>query len=159
MDLNATIFGQMITFAIFIWINTKFIWPKILSILNERENKILSGLQAAEQGQQKIQQAEEINKQKELETKKYCNLLIVEAKKQAEQILELAIVQAKNKGDEIINNAQLQIQKEKIKLETQLRNNLVDLIIKSTEKIIETHLKQEQHQQIIIDISNQIYEN
>ncbi len=159
MDLNATIFGQMITFAIFIWINTKFIWPKILSALNERENKILSGLQAAEQGQQKLQQAEEFNKQKELETKKYCNLLIVEAKKQAEQILELAIVQAKNKGDEIINNAQLQIQKEKIKLETQLKNNFVDLIIKSTEKIIEIHLEQEQHKKIIIDISNQIYEN
>lgn len=159
MDLNATIFGQMITFAIFIWINTKFIWPKILSALNERENKILSGLQAAEQGQQKLQQAEEFNKQKELETKKYCNLLIVEAKKQAEQILELAIIQAKNKGDEIINNAQLQIQKEKTKLETQLKNNFVDLIIKSTEKIIETHLEQEQHKKIIMNISNKIYEN
>lgn len=159
MDLNATIFGQMITFAIFIWVNIKFIWPKMLSVLNERENKILSGLQAAEQGQLKLQQAEEFNKQKELETKKHCNLLISEAKKQAEQILELAIIQAKNKGNEIINESQLQIQKEKLKIEKELKNHLISLIIKSTEKVIESHLDPEQHKKIIMNISKQIYEN
>lgn len=159
MHINATIFGQMITFSIFVWVNIKFIWPKILLILNERENKILSGLQAAEQGQLKLKQAEEFYKQKEVETKQYCNLLIMEAKQQAEQILELAIIQAKNKGDEIINDVQVQIQQEKLKIEQELKNNLIDLIIKSTSKIIETSLEPEQHKKIIINISKQIYEN
>lgn len=157
MNINATIFGQMITFGIFVWINMKFIWPKIMSVLTERENKILQGLQAAEQGEQKLNAAKQAAKEKEAETKKYCTQMIAEAKKQAEQLLELAVIQAKQKGDEIIKNAHIDIKKEHIKLQKALQDHLADLIIYGAEKIIETRLDKQQHNNILIDISNKIY--
>jgi F-type H+-transporting ATPase subunit b len=157
MNINATIFGQMITFGIFVWINMKFIWPKIMSVLTERENKILQGLQAAEQGVQKLDASKRAAKEKEAETKKYCAQMIAEAKKQAEQLLELAVIQAKQKGEEIIKNTHLDIQKEHIKLQKALQEHLADLIISGAEKIIETRLDKQQHNNILIDISNKIY--
>lgn len=157
MNINATIFGQMITFGIFVWITMQFIWPKIMSILTARENIILEGLQAAEQSQQKLQQAKTLAKDKEAETRKYCAQLITEAKKQAEQILELSVIQAKHKGDEIIKNAHIDIQKEHIKLQKAMQDRLADLIISGAEKIIEIRLDQEQHNNILRDISNKLY--
>ncbi len=158
MNINATLFGQMITFAIFVWISMKFIWPKIMDVLTERENKILLGLQAAEQGQQKLHMAEKFVKNKEAETKKYCSQLIAEAKKQAEQLLELAVIQAKTKGDEVLEDAHINIKKEQLKLQKDLKEHLADLIIMGAEQIIETHLDKEQHQRILLDISNKIYD-
>ncbi len=157
MNINATIFGQMITFGIFVWITMQFIWPKIMSVLTARENIILEGLQAAEQSQQKLQQAKTLAKDKEAETRKYCAQLITEAKKQAEQILELSVIQAKHKGDEIIKNAHIDIQKEHIKLQKAMQDRLADLIISGAEKIIEIRLDQEQHNNILRDISNKLY--
>lgn len=160
MNINATIFGQMITFAIFVWVNMKFIWPKLNTALIKRERKISQGLQAAEQGQHKLQMAETFAKNKEAETKKYCAQLINEAKKQAEHILELAVIQAKNKGDEIIKEAHINIEKEQIKLQKALKDHLADLIIYGAEKIITDHLNlnKEQHKHILLNITNNMYD-
>ena len=156
MNINATIFGQMLTFGIFIWVNKRFIWPKILGALNEREQKISKGLEAGELGEQKLLQAKDLAKQQELETKKYCNLLIKEAKNQAEHILELTMLQAKNQEDQIINQALVQIEQEKHKAAQELQLNLAELITKGIENIITTSLTTAQHQQILTNISKQL---
>ena len=158
MNINATILGQVLTFFIFLWINQKFIWPKILIILNEREHKISQGLQAAELSQKKLQQVELISKQQELETRKYCNALIAEAKKQSQQILDQQIVQAKHKAEEILNNAYADLAKEKSKLEQNLYKTLSSLVIKATENIMMNYLNKEMHDKILQDINNQIYD-
>ena len=48
MDLNLTLIGQMITFALFIWFTMKFVWPPILKAMKEREKKIADGIANAE---------------------------------------------------------------------------------------------------------------
>ena len=57
MNINITLFGQMITFAIFVFVTMKFIWPNLNKALEDREHKIMQGLQAAEKGQQKLKMA------------------------------------------------------------------------------------------------------
>jgi F-type H+-transporting ATPase subunit b len=158
MNINATIFGQMITFGIFVWINMKFIWPKIISVLNEREHKILCGLQAAEQGQQKLEKAALLAKATELETKKYCAQLIADAKKQADNILTAAISKAKQTSDDIIADAKLELTREHKKLQKELQAHTIKLIIKGAEKIICSAINEQQHAQILSEINNQIYD-
>ena len=38
-----TLLGQMITFAILIWFTVKFIWPPLMSAIEERQQKIAEG--------------------------------------------------------------------------------------------------------------------
>ena len=47
MNLNLTILGQMITFALFIWFTMKFVWPVLTQAMEERRQKIADGLAAA----------------------------------------------------------------------------------------------------------------
>ena len=43
MNLNATIIGQSIAFAFFVWFCMKYVWPPVVAILEERANKIAEG--------------------------------------------------------------------------------------------------------------------
>ena len=54
MNLNLTMFGQMITFTLFVVITMKYVWPFITNALNERQAKISDGLAAAERGQHEL---------------------------------------------------------------------------------------------------------
>ncbi len=157
MNINVTLFGQMFTFAILVWVTMKFIWPYLMKALVERENKIIQGLQAAEKGQQKLNMAEEFAKRKEAETKQYCIQLVGEAKKQAAHIMELAVVQAKSKKEEIIASGRIELTKEQLKLKQDLKEHLAKLIVIGAEKILESHLDSTKHQSILLEVSNKLY--
>jgi len=47
VNLNLTLLGQMISFAIFVWFCMKYVWPPIMSALEERQSKIAQGLAEA----------------------------------------------------------------------------------------------------------------
>ena len=59
MNINLTLIGQSVAFVVFVWFCMKFVWPPIVSALNERKTKIADGLAAAEEGQRAKAQAEE----------------------------------------------------------------------------------------------------
>ena len=48
MNINLTIIGQMISFAIFVWFCAKYIWPPIINAMATRETRIADGLAAAD---------------------------------------------------------------------------------------------------------------
>jgi F-type H+-transporting ATPase subunit b len=54
-----TLLGQMITFAILIWFTVKFIWPPLMSAIEERQQKIAEGLAAADNAQKNLAQAQD----------------------------------------------------------------------------------------------------
>ncbi len=48
MNINATLIGQAIWFALFVFFCMKFVWPPISRALDERKQKIAEGLSAAD---------------------------------------------------------------------------------------------------------------
>ena len=58
MNLNATLFAQLIVFFILVWFTMRFVWPPIAKALDERADKIAEGLAAAERGKSDFEQAE-----------------------------------------------------------------------------------------------------
>ena len=48
MNINLTLIGQMIVFALFVMFCMKNIWPLIIAAMQERAEKIADGLEAAD---------------------------------------------------------------------------------------------------------------
>ena len=48
MNLNATLFAQLVVFFILGWFTMRFVWPPIIRAIDERTNKIASGLEYAD---------------------------------------------------------------------------------------------------------------
>jgi len=78
VSINATLIGQMITFALLVWFTMKYIWPPLFDSLEERKKKIADGLAAAEKGQEEILLAE-----------KRAKGVLKEAKEQSSEIVPL----------------------------------------------------------------------
>ncbi len=87
MDINLTLIGQSIAMVVFVWFCMRFIWPPLLTAIEERQQKIEEGLAAADRGQEKLVQA-----QAEAED------IIAEARRQATTILN----QANARANEIV---------------------------------------------------------
>ena len=59
MNINLTLIAQLISFAFFVWFTKKYVWPHIMTALDERKQKIADGLAAAERGVKEQALAEE----------------------------------------------------------------------------------------------------
>ena len=57
MNINATLIGQMITFAVFLWFCWKYIWPPIITAMRERQAAIAEGLAASERAEKNLEEA------------------------------------------------------------------------------------------------------
>jgi len=65
MNINLTLIGQSIAFALFVIFCMKYVWPPIMAMLDERKKKIADGLAEAERGLQQQELAEQ-NAEKQL---------------------------------------------------------------------------------------------
>ena len=57
MNLTATLLGQSLTFAVFVWFCMKFIWPPLVNAMRERQEAIAAGLRASEEADKKLAEA------------------------------------------------------------------------------------------------------
>jgi len=74
VNINFTLIGQMITFAIFVWVTMTYVWPELEAALKERSKKISDGLSAAKEGHEilaksKENASQEVNKQENKQQK------------------------------------------------------------------------------------------
>ena len=58
MNINLTLFGQMVTFAFFVWFCMKYVWPMIIEAMEERQRTIADGLDAADRAMRDLEDAQ-----------------------------------------------------------------------------------------------------
>jgi len=149
VDINATLLGQIITFAIFVWFTSKFVLPMIKSSMDNRKQVILDGLEASKKGHEKLKQAEEEAERCLKNSKNECDNIIANANKQAIKILDDSLTSALNERNEIILSGHKQIEQEINKVKTQLQKDMAKLIIQGAEKILAKNINQKDHSVIL----------
>ena len=156
MSINATLIGQMITFALLVWFTMKYIWPPLFDSLEERRKKIAEGLAAAERGQEEMQLAEKKAKGVLKEAKQQSSEIISVAQKRANEMVEEAKELAKKEGERIIVAAKAQIDQEIQQAKENLRQEVAVLALSAAEQILGAEIDQAKHQDIITKVSNQL---
>ena len=88
MNINLTLIGQSIAFAIFVWFCVKYVWPPITAAMQARQKKIADGLSAADRASLDLELAQEKAAQQMQQAKEEASVLIDQANKRAAQIVE-----------------------------------------------------------------------
>lgn len=94
MNLNATLFAQLVVFFILAWFTMKFVWPPIMKALDERASKIADGLAAADKAKSDLQLAERRATDELRKARETANELRAGAERQGAQILDEARAEA-----------------------------------------------------------------
>ncbi len=136
MNINATIIGQAIAFAFFVWFCMKFVWPPVTTALRERQKKIADGLDAAERAERDLELAKEKAAQELRHGKEQAATIIDQANKRANQIIEEAKEQAVAEGDRLKAAAQADIDQEVNRAKEILRAQVSALAVAGAEKIL-----------------------
>lgn len=140
MDINATLIGQMITFAIFVWFTMRFVWPLLEKVLKERQEKISEGLMAAERGHNELEVAQKYAIQHIHEARSQAAHLVDQAHKQANLILEEAKATAQQERERIIHSGQIEIEQARQATRTKLQEEVGALVVSMTEKLLKRAL-------------------
>ncbi|MBV9575547.1 MAG: F0F1 ATP synthase subunit B [Gammaproteobacteria bacterium] len=156
MDINATIIGQFITFAILVWFTMKYVWPPIIKTMHDREKKIVAGLEAAERSKHELEMAEHKAVSILRDAKLQATQIIEQANLQSAQLIDEARNQAKQEGQRIVNLAQVEIDREVTRAKEALKVQLATLAITGAEKIIQRNLDPSSHHDLLDTLAAEI---
>ena len=152
MNLNATLFAQMVVFLILAWFTMKFVWPPLIKALDERARKIADGLAAAEKGKAELADAHKRIDQSLAEARDQGQHRIAEAEKRAQQVAEEIKANAQAEAARIIASAKADADQQVIQAREALRGEVASLAVKGAEQILRREVDQKAH----ADLLNQL---
>ena len=145
MNINLTILGQAIAFFIFVVFCMKYVWPPVITALQERQKKIADGLAASDRAAKDLELTQEKSAQELRQAKEQAAALIEQANKRANQIVEASKEDARKEGQKILDQAQAEIEQQRVKARDALRTEIAAIAIAGAEKILETSVGAEKH--------------
>ncbi|VAW74365.1 ATP synthase F0 sector subunit b [hydrothermal vent metagenome] len=152
MNINLTLWGQTITFFVFVWFCMKFVWPPIIAAMTERKEKIAEGLAAADRG--KHEQALAQKKAAEVlhEAKQQATEIISRGEKRAAEIVEEAKTDAIEEGERLKAAAQAEIDQEVNRAREALRGQVVEIATAGAGRILKRELDATANDDLIKDL-------
>tara|TARA_B100001057_G_scaffold266937_1_gene267067 strand:+ start:1382 stop:1849 length:468 start_codon:yes stop_codon:yes gene_type:complete len=152
MNVTATLFGQMITFVIFVWFIKAYLWEPLTQAMENRTKKITDGLVAAEQGQQKIEQATIEFSTRIDEAKTKASSIINDAESKSKNIVEEARMSAREEAKKIAKSSSQQLEQEINAAREKLKDDVAELSVLCAERIISKEVDKKMHDKIINEV-------
>ena len=156
MNINLTLFGQMIAFAVFVWFAMKYVWPPIVAALAERKAKIAEGLAAAERGHKEKELGQKRAKELMLEAKQQAAEIVNQAQKRAGEIIEEAKSDARTEGERLVTASKAEIERETNRAREELRGKVADLAVVAAGKILEKEIDAKAHKALVDSFAKQL---
>lgn len=149
MNLNATLFAQMVVFLILAWFTMKFVWPPMVKALDERSKKIADGLAAAEKGKTELEAAHKRVDQELAKARNDGQQRIADAEKRALVVAEEIKANAQAEAARIIAQAKADAEQQVVKARETLRAEVATLAVKGAEQILKREIDQAAHAELL----------
>ena len=156
MNINATLFAQILVFFGLVWFTMKFVWPPIAKALDERAAKIAEGLAAAERGKSDFEQAEKKVAELLAEGRNQVSEMVANAEKRAAKIVEEAKEQATIEAVRITAQAKADAQQEMNRAREVLREQVAALAVKGAESILRSEVDTSKHAQLLSALKQEL---
>ncbi|MBT3571474.1 F0F1 ATP synthase subunit B [bacterium] len=143
-------FWQSVLFIALILLLKKFAWGPILTAVEEREDGIKNALEAAEKAKAEMQALNADNERILAEARIERDALLKEAREIKDGIVNDAKELANTEADKILTTAKDQINNEKMKAMTELKNTVATLSIDIAEKVLRSELTDKKKQEDLV---------
>ncbi|MDR1182481.1 MAG: F0F1 ATP synthase subunit B [Bacteroidales bacterium] len=144
------IIWMTVSFLILLFLLGKFAWKPVLKMLNEREEKINMALNEANLAKEEMKQLAVNNERLLMAAKDERDAILNEARKVSQKMYDDAKRKAQEESQRILVSAKEDINIEKQKAITDIRNMIAEISLEIAEKVIEQELSDKQkHQQYI----------
>ncbi len=156
MNLNATLFAQIVVFLILWWFTMKFVWPPITKALDERAKKIADGLAAADKAKLELSAANKRVEEQLTQTREESTKRIADADKRAQAIVEEAKKRADDEAAKIIAQAKAEASQQMIQAREALREQVAALAVKGAEQILKREVNAGVHADLLSRLKTEL---
>ena len=144
-----TLIGEMITFAILVYVVMKFVWPPLMNAIETRQKEIADGLAAAERGRQELADAEGRKGAILAEARAKSGEMVADSEKRGHLLMETARQEAEAEKARIIESGRREVEAERLAMQREMEGRLGTLIIAGTEHVLRREVDAGAHQDIV----------
>jgi len=156
VDINLTLIGQAIAMTVFVAFCMKYVWPFIMSVIEERQTMIANGLAAAESGNSALANA-----------KIEADKILAAARDQARGIVDQAntratgIVEQARSDGETERKRQVEAARAEIGVETnrareELRGQVANIAVAGASKVLAREIDANAHREILAKLASEL---
>lgn len=153
------LFWTVFNFLIFLFLLLKFGLKPMMKSLKSREDSITNSLLSADEANKKAQAMLAEVQTKLTETSKEVNSMIAKGRDQANEIISQAKSEAEKIRQEKMEAALKEIKSAQDAAFTSLKNEIADMVILATEKVLQTKINPEVDNELIVKSIEQISNN
>ena len=146
---TASLIGQVVNFAVLLFVLKKFVYTPILNKLDERAKTIKQGVMAAQENVKKQEEMEKTFEKKMTLAAKKTDEIIAQAKEDAKSVKEDIIAQAKKDSEKMMERKKAEIEELLVKQEKELEKKVVDVAADLTKKVLSDALDAKTQENII----------
>lgn len=148
INLKGFIF-QLITFLIVLLILRRYVFPKLVATLEARRKTLEESLAQAKQTQEALEKAEIKAEEILAKARTQADLALAEAKARADEIIANGEKDAEQRGARIIVEAEGRLAQETERLHSELKGELLSLVVATTEKVLRKKLDEREDRKLI----------
>ena len=149
MSLNATLIAQLVVFLILAWFTMKFVWPPIVTALDERAKKIADGLSAADKAKADLAAANQRVESQLHAARDDVAKRLADAERLAHSLIEEAKARAGEEAAKIVTAAKAEAAHEVIKAREALREEVAALAVRGAEAILRKEVNAAAHAELL----------
>lgn len=146
-ELNQLIYTA-VAFVILLFLLTKFAFPPLVKMMDERQQKIRDSLDEAEQAREEAHRLLEDYKKQLQNAQNEAKVIIEQRKEQADKMKDEIIEKAREQSQLVVDQARQEIENEKNQAIKELQNSIANWSVDIAEKAIKKQLSEAEHKRL-----------
>ena len=160
IDINpGLIFWTLVTFILLLLILKKVAWKPILTALDQRETAIKESLEKAEKAKEEAQRILYENQASLSIAEEESRKIVEQGRIYAEKLKEQMLKDSKEQAQKILSEATAEIDRKKEAAFGELKSQIADLVIQTTEKVLGETVDKNIHKKITDKYINEMTKN
>lgn len=148
INLKSFLF-QLVTFIVVLLILRRWVFPKLVATLEERRKTLEESLTQARLTQEALEKAEEKSSEILHKARQQADAALADAADAAKEVVAKAETAATEQAGRVLKEAEAQINQERNKLREELKGELADLVVLTTEKVLRAKLNNSEDARLV----------
>ena len=149
LDVNGTLIAEVIAFILMVLILGKWVYPRIVLIAEEREQKIADGVRAAAEAEARLAAVQQDVAKTLDEARGQAREVIARAHREATVEAEDVRTRARSDAEALLQRAQTEIGAERDRAIQELRAQVGELVVEATSRVLGETIDAKAHQRLI----------
>ena len=147
---------QLLNFGIVFFLLARFVWPRVVRLLDERAERIARGLEDARIAEEARENAERAREDVLRQARAEGQKVLEEARQRGEDQGSQAVAEARKEADQLRAHARQQAEEERNRILGDTREQIVQLAMAAAERLIGESLSEERQRSVITEFFSQV---